>query len=239
MNSLLGSIAYQSGKTFARYCLLVVGSARVHFEGASYLPTGPAILAGWHTANLLSLSLHYYYLYKIPALSFMPSGFIGIAARGELEGFGLRGVELPAEYTGNPTGVLKQMLRALSCNNLVVIAVDGPFGPIYRIRPGALWLARTSGYPLIPMGFAARPALHWPRWDRQIIPLPGSHMAAVIGPPIQIERKREIDDSLRAELGSAIDQLTRRAWEVVNGSVRPQLFSIPASLPRRRRENLS
>ena len=163
----------------------------------------------------------------------MPPGITGIAARGKLEGFGLRGVELPAEYTGNPTGALKDMLRALSASNLVVFAVDGPYGPIYRVRPGALWLARASGCSLIPMGFAAHPALRWLRWDHQITPLPRSRIAAIIGPPIQIERDREIDDNLRAELGVAIDKLTQRAWEVVNGSVRKQYFSTPAALPRR------
>ena len=233
MNSLLATIAYQSGKAFARYCLWAASSSRVHIEGGAYLPSGPAILAGWHTPNLLSLSIRYYYLYQLPALCFMPPGIVGITARGKLEGFGLRGVELPADDTGNPTGALKHMLRALSDGKLVVFAVDGPYGPIYRVRPGALWLARASGYPFIPMGFAARPALRWLRWDHQITPLPGSRIAAIIGPPIQIGRKQEIDDSLRAELGAAIDRLTQRAWEVVNGSIRKQFFSTPASLPRR------
>ncbi len=233
MNSLLASIAYQSGNAFARYCLWASGSNRVHIEGEAYCPTGPAVLAGWHTPNLLSLAFHYYYLYSLPALCFMPPGIVGIAARGKLEGFGLQGVELPAEHSGNPTGALKHMLRALSDGKVVVFAVDGPYGPIYRVRPGALWLARASGCPLIPMGFAARPALRWLRWDHQITPLPGGCMAAIIGPPLQVERKREIDDGLRTELGAAIDRLTRRAWEVVNGSVRKQNFSTPASLPRR------
>jgi lysophospholipid acyltransferase (LPLAT)-like uncharacterized protein len=237
MKSLLASIAYQSGKAFAHYCLWAAGSNRVHIEGEAYIPTGPAVLAGWHTPNLLSLAFHYYYLYKLPALCFIPPGIVGIAARGKLEGFGLQGVELPAENTGNPTGALKHTLRALSEGKVVVFAVDGPYGPIYRVQPGAIWLARASGCPLIPMGFAARPALRWLRWDHQITPLPGACMAAIVGPPIQVDGKREIDARLCAGLGATIDQLTQRAWEVVNGSVRKQDYSTPAWLPRRGQGN--
>jgi lysophospholipid acyltransferase (LPLAT)-like uncharacterized protein len=233
MNSMLASIAYQSGRAFVRYCLWASSSARVHVEGEANLPTSPAVLAGWHTANLLSLSLHYHYLYKLHAQSFMPPGIVGAAVRGEVEGSGMRAVELPNENAGNPFGALRTMLKALADGYLVVLAVDGPFGPFHRVQPGALWLARASGTSLIPMGFAARPVLRWPRWDRQIIPLPGGCMAAVIGKPMQIDRQRKIDDTLRAELGTAIDRLTHRAWDIVNGAVKKQSFSTPSWLPRR------
>ena len=92
------------------------------------------------------------------------------------------------------------------------------------MRPGALWLARASGYPLIPMGFAARPALRWLRWDHQITPLPGSRIAVIIGSLIQIGRKQEINDSLRAELGAAIDRLTQRAWRELMAPLASSFF---------------
>jgi len=235
MPPLAGSIAYYLGKAFAQYCVWAVGSSRVHIEGKSYLPTGPAVLAGWHSQNLLSLGLHHYYLNNLPAICFTPPGIIGVAARGKLEGFGLQAVELPPDSAGNPVGALRVMLRALSKGKLAVFAVDGPYGPIYSVRPGALWLARGSNLPLIPMGFAAQPALPWLRWDRQLTPLPGSKIAVAIGPPIRIDRSREIDDELRTKLGAIVDSLTRRAVEALRSSALRHAFSSPPPYPQTNR----
>ena len=226
-------MVYASGKLFARYCLWAVRTAPVYIEGEAYIPTSSAVMAGWHTANLLAFGLHYHYFYQLPFLCLRPPGIIGVATRGKLEGFGVQAVELPADNTGNPVGALKYMLRALSEGKLVAVPVDGPYGPIYRIRPGALWLARASGTPLIPMGYAARPALRWLRWDHQLTPIPGSRIAAIFGQPIYIEHQQDIDDNLRAELGLAIDSVTQRAWEMVDAPEHQQFFSIPTSLQRR------
>jgi lysophospholipid acyltransferase (LPLAT)-like uncharacterized protein len=233
LSKLVDSFFYQSGKLLARYCLWAASSARVHIEGDAYLPTGAAVLAGWHTPYLLSMAFRYYYVYKIPALSFTPPGIVGVEMRGKLDGFGLRTEELPEDYTGNPAGALKRVLRGLLGGSLVVVAVDGPYGPLHRVRPGALWLARASGCPLIPMGFAARPSLRWPRWDRHIIPLPRARMAAIIGPPLFLERRQAIEDGMLVELGATIDRLTQRAWEVVDAPARQQVLSVPASMSRR------
>ena len=230
MNSLPDSIAYVSSRAFARYCLWATHTATVAIEGEANFPVVPAVLAGWHTGNLLALALHYHYFRPLPAVTFAPPGFVGTAARGEMDGFGLRTIALPAEATGNPLGALRHMIRALAAGELAVIAVDGPYGPAFRVQPGALWLARATGRPLIPIGFAARPAVRWPRWDRQIIPLPGARVAAVIGPPIVVEQRRPIDAARRAALGEAIGNVTRRAWELAGS---PAVFDQARALTRR------
>ena len=37
-------------------------------------------------------------------------------------------------------------------------AVDGPKGPIHEVKPGAVYLAKKTGAPIIPMISSARPA---------------------------------------------------------------------------------
>ena len=234
VNSLPASVAHRSARAFAHYCLWTMRAAPVHIETEANMPHGPAVVAGWHAANLLALSVHYYYFWHLKALSFYPPGLVGAGMRGQLEGFGQQPVALPADNSGNASAAIKHMLRALADGQLVVVAVDGPHGPALRVRPGAPWLARASGRPLIPTGFAARPALRWPRWDRQIIPLPGMRLAAIFGTPVFVERRREIDATLLEELGAAIAQATRRAWEVVGG--RPAAVA-PSTLPRRAQQN--
>lgn len=223
--------AYGAAYAFSRYCLWALRGAPACIEGAENLPATPTILAGWHTGNLLALALHHDYLWQRPAVCPTAPGLVGVGMKGQLEGFGLQAVPLPDE-AANPTGALKAMLRILAGGDLVVIAVDGPHGPAGTVRPGALWLGRASGLPVTPMAFAARPAVRRPRWDRQIVPLPGSRLVAVIAPPIHVERSRKIDDELTASLANALAGATRRAWELLDmpgGAA----FRNPPPLPRR------
>jgi lysophospholipid acyltransferase (LPLAT)-like uncharacterized protein len=98
------------------------------------------------------------------------------------------------------------------------IAVDGPHGPAGVVRPGAIWLARYTGVPLIPVGFAAWPAVRVPRWDRMIVPLPGARVVFVVGKPIRVARKEPVDRVAADRLGALIDAVTVRAWSTTGGS---------------------
>ncbi len=67
------------------------------------------------------------------------------------------------------------------------ITPDGPKGPPWRFKPGAVLLAQMSQRPIIPMAYAASRA--WKiKWDRFIIPKPFSRVAIVIGEPVYIPK---------------------------------------------------
>jgi lysophospholipid acyltransferase (LPLAT)-like uncharacterized protein len=124
-------------------------------------------------------------------------------------------VTLPQDGSGNPAAALKHVARALREGRRVVIAVDGPRGPARRVRPGALWLARLSGCPIVPAATAARPAVLVPRWDRHVVPLPGARVAFAVAPAFHVARGTAIDDALCRRLGAAIDAAERLARELV------------------------
>ena len=63
-----------------------------------------------------------------------------------------------------------------------VITPDGPRGPRFKFKPGALLLAQMSGRPILPMSYAASRA--WLiKWDRFVIPQPFARIAIAIGAP--------------------------------------------------------
>lgn len=67
------------------------------------------------------------------------------------------------------------------------ITPDGPRGPPFEFKPGAILLSQMSQRPIIPMAFAASRA--WQvQWDRFIIPWPCARIAVIIGEPIQIPK---------------------------------------------------
>lgn len=209
----LTKLAETWGREIARYGRWAVGSGKITLEGE--IPSGPFIAVTWHSMNLLALAViaerrpH-------PYRAFVPPGLAGATMRGWLIASGMTPVPLPSDGTGNPIAGLRQMGRTLAADWNIAIALDGPHGPPRVLRPGALWVARLSGRPLVVMGYAARPAFRAPRWDRQLVPLPGARIAVVFGEPIIIERRAEIDGALRSHVSNAVNVAEQRAWAILD-----------------------
>jgi len=68
-----------------------------------------------------------------------------------------------------------------------VIAPDGPRGPAWKFKPGALMLAQLSQRPLIPLCYCASRA--WKvGWDRFVIPKIGARIVIAIGEPVYVAK---------------------------------------------------
>ena len=64
-------------------------------------------------------------------------------------------------------------------------ALDGPRGPIYKAKPGILFLAEKMKYPIVPVASSAANA--WiikSTWCRYLFPKPFSKCSIVVGKPI-------------------------------------------------------
>jgi len=67
------------------------------------------------------------------------------------------------------------------------ITPDGPRGPPWKFKPGAVLLSQLSQRPIIPMAYAASSA--WTiQWDRFIIPKPFAKISIVVGEPVYISK---------------------------------------------------
>jgi len=67
------------------------------------------------------------------------------------------------------------------------ITPDGPRGPPWKFKPGAILLSQLSQRPIIPMAYAASRA--WKiKWDRFVIPQPLARIAIVVGPPVTVPK---------------------------------------------------
>ena len=98
------------------------------------------------------------------------------------QSYGVHVVRGSGSYTG---------LRAVrGTHNAIVkegispaVTPDGPRGPRFKFKPGALFAAQISGKPVIPLAFAARPAAVLKMWDKFVFPLPFGRVVIVIGEP--------------------------------------------------------
>lgn len=108
---------------------------------------------------------------------------------------------------------LLEMKRAMEAGKPAGFTLDGPRGPRGRAQPGAVWLARETGNPILPFHIEA--ARHWTMrsWDRTQVPRPFSRMALAVGEPMYVGPGAgdfEIE-AARLELERVLQDLEARA----------------------------
>ena len=68
----------------------------------------------------------------------------------------------------------------------VVLAVDGPYGPSFHAKKGAIFLAKIFKMPLYPIVCHAKYYIKKNTWDERILPLPFNQINVMVGAPIEI-----------------------------------------------------
>ena len=120
-----------------------------------------------------------------------------------------------------------QLVRDMEQGRPAGFTLDGPRGPARVAQPGAIWLARATGNPVLPFHLEA--SSHWTArsWDRTQIPKPFSTVALVVGAPLEVP-KGAADEQLepaRQELERRLQELEMRALTMLRkgGSEDPPL----------------
>ena len=66
---------------------------------------------------------------------------------------------------------LKQILKLIKTDFSIGIAIDGPRGPIYEPKSGALYIAMKTGLPMIPIGgYTNKKRIFKKAWDKFELP---------------------------------------------------------------------
>ena len=110
-----------------------------------------------------------------------------------------------------------QLVRDMRQGSAAGFTLDGPRGPARVAQPGALWLARTTGNPVLPFHLEASRSWALHSWDRTQIPKPFSEVALVVGEPIDVgaDVTDEQIERVRRELEARLQALEQRALEIV------------------------
>ena len=69
------------------------------------------------------------------------------------------------------------------------ITLDGPRGPRYQTKDGAIFLASQAKAPILPVRALPECCIRFKSWDRFELPLPFSKVRVVYGAPYTIERE--------------------------------------------------
>lgn len=114
---------------------------------------------------------------------------------------------------------LAEMAECLDNGIDVGFTIDGPRGPAFVAKPGAVTLARHSGQAILPFHVAARRCFELPSWDRQQIPWPFTRVVVAIAEPIYVPRETRAEEAARiqADVQEALDRSREHAERAAMG----------------------
>lgn len=101
------------------------------------------------------------------------------------------------------------LIRAVRKGSQAALAVDGPRGPIYEVKPGVVELALRTGMPIIAV--RSRASRCWyiaGAWNRSYVPKPFARVEVEFDQPIYLEDAPDVDlFAVAAEVKKRLDAL--------------------------------
>jgi lysophospholipid acyltransferase (LPLAT)-like uncharacterized protein len=127
-------------------------------------------------------------------------------------------VAVKGSSSRNAVRALLGLRRALEEGWTVAFTLDGPRGPRYKVKPGPVSLARSSGVPLSMFHIAVDRAWVLNTWDRLMIPKPFSRVLMRFGKliPVPSDATDEEVERYQQELQVSLDRVREFAEQNVS-----------------------
>ena len=186
----------------------VEGLEHLQFEGNGKRP----IMAFWHGRVLTAT----YYFRRRGIVVMISENFDGEWIARIIEQFGFRTSR--GSTTRGGQRALLQLKREMDRGQPSGFAVDGPRGPARQAQPGAIWLAKLTGNPVVPFHMEASRYWTLKSWDRTQIPKPFATVALAVGAPIEVPH--EADEAVLEAKRVEVEQSLLRVGTTCGGHAR-------------------
>jgi lysophospholipid acyltransferase (LPLAT)-like uncharacterized protein len=193
---------------------LTCGTVRYEVEGWENFEKIEAdgkipIYSFWH--NRIFLGTYFWRNRKIVVMT--SQSFDGEYIARFIQRFGYGAVR--GSSTRGGVGALVNLIRCMKRGMPAAFALDGPKGPRYVVKTGALLLAKKTGNPLMPFVFEPRRFTTINSWDKLQIPLPFTRAKLLIAEPVYVDKdSSDAEIEVKAlELQAVLDQLVLRGEE--------------------------
>lgn len=214
------------GKLGAAYLRLVRATGPTAFEPghpfALYAARAPFILTFWHGQMYLLPFLMRHGDRMRMLISKSRDGDAGSAFLGSFGIEAIRGSGGRDRRRAVEKGAVRGFLElksSLEEGVTVATVADVSNGTAEQAGNGVVSLARLSGRPIVPIGFATSRSLEMKSWDRATLRLPFSRAVCVVSAPVEVPR--DADDALqearRREVELRVNAAIARARELIGG----------------------
>jgi lysophospholipid acyltransferase (LPLAT)-like uncharacterized protein len=147
------------------------------------------VSAFWHG----SMMIGWYINRKNNAAALVSRSKDGDVLAGTLEKWNYNVVRGSSSTGGNDA--LTGMVLLLREGYSLAITPDGPRGPIYKMKAGAVIAAKKSDVPLILAGIGIGKKIVLKSWDRFEVPLPFSRVIVNYSDPLYVEGNLSYDET--------------------------------------------
>src|SRR5436309_8903194 len=171
---------------------------------------GLPIYTFWH--DRVFLALHFWRRRRIVVMT--SRSFDGEYIARFIQRFGYGAAR--GSSTRGATGAIVEMVRLMRAGCPTAFTIDGPKGPRYVAKMGAVLLAKKTGNPILPFTITARKSWEAKKsWDGFQTPKPFTRARVDIARPIYVpsDATDEVLEAKRDELQRALDQINQQGEE--------------------------
>lgn len=114
--------------------------------------------------------------------------------------------------TRGAVGALKGLVRLMKKDEYnSSMAVDGPKGPIYKVKPGVFELSKLTKAVIVPVGVASHPHLSFEKsWNKARLPKPFAKIHVFFSRPLDLDmedlKSKKNSDALGDAIANACDR---------------------------------
>lgn len=209
--------------TNVAYKILRLQEIFTHIENHNHPDKPPCIFALWHANQFLVHGIK-----DRKNLSILISNSIdGHIVANVCENWGFKVVRGSSGKKGSVESTM-QMLERLKNGESVAIMVDGPHGPLHKVKNGAVKLAQLSGAPIIPVTWYSpqKTFISLPSWDKMKTPFGKCNILNIYGQPIYIKPDASDEElsTIKEKIKIELLNLDANAPEIYNEAKKQRLW---------------
>ncbi len=184
------------------------------------------IFAIWHNRLLGAVSYFERYHTRVQ-YGVRVAALVSESFDGELIARSIRdcnGENVRGSSSHNAVSGLKHAVEELGKGLNLCVTGDGPKGPRYEFKPGAVMAAKLSGKPIVPVVWSCSRTLQTRKsWDQFMVPLRGARMTLHLGEPTYVAKEsstrevalaRRLLESKLGAITELADRQTRIVWQI-------------------------
>ncbi len=183
-------------------------------HGDAIIDSGkPAILCYWHQQHVFGA----YYALTLKDKGLKLGFLISPSVDGEVPArivtsWGAHAIRGSSNRTG--ARAMRDLYQNITKDGISPVnTADGPTGPVFKFKQGAVMLAQLSQVPMLPIAFAAGSFWKLKSWDKFIIPKPFSKIVIAVGAPCKVNKDATLEQqaSMAKHMEATLNKLIETA----------------------------